>query len=92
MNKGLPQERVKISIPKMFKRQALDNLLFGFIEGMKAALPSLTINECIEMFQYKFDLSEDEYPLRSAWQTYNRMTKEYFDTKRTNNSTNCSMK
>lgn len=86
------QERIKISIPKLYRRQALDLMLFGFIEGMKAALPSLPTNKCLEMFQYKYGLSEDELPLMSAWQTYNRMTEEYADTQRSNNSTNCSMK
>jgi hypothetical protein len=87
-----PQERVKISIPKLYRRQALDMLMFGFVGGMKAALPSLTINECLQMFQKEHSFSEDEYPLRSAWQTYNRMMEEYHDTRRSNNSTKCSMK
>lgn len=73
----MEHEHISISIPKIYRRSSLDMLMFGFVEGMKAALPSLTIQECLIMFQKKTNLSDDQYPLESARTIYNRMQKEY---------------
>lgn len=70
------EQRVMASIPKLHKRIAMDILMFGFIEGMKAALPSMTVKDCLIMFQKKNNLSETEFPLDSARVTYQRMLKE----------------
>jgi len=77
-------EHYSISIPKLYKRKAIDLLMFGFVEGMKAALPSLTIQECLIQFQRRTRLSDNQYPLESARTVYNRMQKEY-----TQNITKC---
>ena len=70
-------KHISISVPKMYRRNSLDLIMFGFVEGMKAALPSLTIQECLIMFQRKASLSDNEYPLESARMAYYRMQKEY---------------
>lgn len=80
----IENEHISISIPKIYKRKAIDLLMFGFVQGMKAALPSLTIQECLVMFQKKVDVCDYKYPLESARTVYNRMQKEY-----TENITNC---
>ena len=65
-----------LSVPKLYRKTALDMIMFGFINGMKKALPSMTVKDCILMFQKENDLSEDEFPLHSARVTYQRMQNE----------------
>jgi hypothetical protein len=69
-----------VSIPKMYRRKALDLLMFGFIEGMKSAMPTLTIQECIIMFNKKIDTRNEDYSIEVNRTTYNRMKKEYYNT------------
>jgi hypothetical protein len=77
------EERIMAAIPKLYKRTALDLLMFGFVNGMKTALPSMTTKACLAMFQKKIILTEDEYPLDCARVTYQRMQNEYIDLKKT---------
>jgi hypothetical protein len=73
-------EESTISIPKLYRRKAFDLLMFGFIEGMKSAMPTLTIQECIVMFNKKIDTRNEDYSIEVNRTTYNRMKKEYYDT------------
>lgn len=66
-----------IDIPKFHRRKAFDLMMFGYVEGVKAALPTLSVMECLIMFARSNNLTEEEYPLESARSTYNRMKKEY---------------
>jgi len=61
----------------MYKRQCLDHIMYGYINGIRKAMPSLTIQESISMFLEDNDLSEDDLPLLTAVQTYYRMREEY---------------
>lgn len=69
----------KISIPKFYKRQALDLLMYAFVGGVRRALPTVSIADSIALFQQEFNLKPDDYPLDTARRTYNRMNHEYFD-------------
>lgn len=70
---------LKGAIPKIYKRQWLDAALFGWVSGQKNLLPSVTIDQCIEMFMKHFDLSEDDISHGTCRQTYNRMVTEMYD-------------
>lgn len=61
-----------VNVPKAYQHKTLDNWMFGYVLGMKRALPSVTTKKAIEMFMYDFNLSEDDYPLDSAMVVYNR--------------------
>jgi len=71
--------KLSSGIPKLYKRQALDLLMFGFVQGMFAAMPSLSLKDCLIMFMRRYKLSEDDYHYDSARVTYDRMNKEFFD-------------
>jgi hypothetical protein len=72
----MPKEKGIISdVPRLYKVQALDNIMFGYVLGMKTALPSLSIERCVDSFMQEFDLSEDEYSRDSALCQFYR----YFD-------------
>lgn len=68
-----------INIPKLYKRQSLDLLMFGFVMGMQTALPSLSLRDCIVMFKKCHNLSEDDLPYSGARVSYYRMLKEFKD-------------
>lgn len=69
----------KMCIPKFYKRQSLDTLMYGFVEGVTRALPTVSISDSITLFQQRFNLKPDDYPIDTARRTYNRMNHEYFD-------------
>jgi hypothetical protein len=66
-----------INMPKLYKRQALDLMMFGFVNGMQSALPSMSLKNCLVYFQKRHNLSEDDYNLDSARITYYRMQKDF---------------
>jgi hypothetical protein len=71
------EKMIFFNVPKMYKRQCLDHIMYGYINGIRKAMPSLTIQESISMFLEDNDLSEDDLPLLTAVQTYYRMREEY---------------
>ncbi len=74
----MPKEKpYYINIDKLLKHDAIDKFMFAYVTGMRRALPGNHLNKCIEMFKDEFLLSEDNYPLESALQTYYRMLKSY---------------
>jgi hypothetical protein len=66
----------KTYIPKLYKRQANDLLFFGFVNGVLASLPSMSLKDCILLYQERFGMTEDDMPLDSVRITYYRMQKE----------------
>ena len=70
-------EHVKISIPKFYKRSALDHLMFGFVQGVRTALPTLSIRECLVLFHKKTGEDDYSYPIESAKSAYTRMQQEF---------------
>jgi len=72
----MSETSTKNYIPKLYKRQAGDLLFFGFVNGVMAAMPSVSLKECIILYQNHFGLTEDDTPLDSVRITYYRMKKE----------------
>lgn len=70
-----------INIPKIYKRNTTDLLLFGYVSGIKTAMPSMTVRDCIKLFQDEFNLTEDDYPLETARFYYYSMLKEFKEVK-----------
>lgn len=70
--------RIMVDIPKLYRRTALDLIMYGYVRGVKRALPSMTIEKSLLLFQKENHLSEDQYPIRSARITYQRMQKEEY--------------
>ena len=72
-----------INLPKLVLFDTLDNNMFGYIMGMKKAMPSLTLKRCMEMFMDDYNLSEDNYPLEQGLQTWYRMFNAYKEFRKT---------
>jgi len=71
------EKRIFFNVPALYKRQALDHLMFGYVHGVKRAVPSATIKDCILMFMEDNELPEDSYSLETAMRTFQRMAVEY---------------
>jgi hypothetical protein len=68
-----------IDLPKIYKRQAVDLLMFGFVNGVLSALPMVTIKDAIFLFMQKHKITEDHYDYGSARSRYYRMLNESKD-------------
>jgi hypothetical protein len=79
MSKEKPFEN---KIQAFYKKNAIDLVMFGYVLGMRRGLPAVNINKSIELFLDEFGLSEDDYPLRSAIVTYERILKDYWTSKK----------
>ncbi len=66
-------------IQAFYKKNAIDLAMFGFVEGIKWALPAMdrSTHKCICGFLAKFGLTEDDYPIDSAMRTYTRISEDF---------------
>lgn len=68
-----------INIPRFYKWQTFDHLMFGYVEGLMKALPAMSVTDAILLFLKEYDLSEDEYCFENARGTYYRISKSLRD-------------
>jgi len=74
----MPQTKPIIKgVPRLYRMQAVDHMMFGYVMGMMTALPGLSVKRCVESFMQEFDLCEDNYPLDSAHVHFYKMFKEF---------------
>lgn len=79
----MPKEhRIFIDVPRLYKRQALDHIMFGYVTGIRRVLPSESIKKCIIRFLEDNEMSEDDYSLDSALKSFFRMQEECYATKK----------
>ena len=76
---------IEESIPKLYRRNALNLSMFAFIRGVRAALPTVSVPLAIDMFMEHYGLNDDNFNRGSARNTYNFMQKELLTFKRTDN-------
>ncbi len=67
----------KIDIPRLYKRAAEDLLMYGYVSGMRRALPDVSTKKAIEMFLKDFGLEEHQYSYECAYTTFGRLQKEH---------------
>jgi hypothetical protein len=76
MPKGTEKELTKL-IPRIYKRNAENMMLFCWVNAQRQILPTITIQQAIWNF---FRFTEiDSWDMESAQSTYCRMQKEYFE-------------
>ena len=64
-----------INVAQFYRWQALDHVMFGYVNGLRTAIPSMAIAEAIRMFLDEFGLCEDTYCLETAKMAYYRIAK-----------------
>ncbi len=64
-------------IPKIYKRNAENILLFGWVNAQKQILPTVTLEQSI--WNYFRFMGIDDWDMESARSTYSRLQKEYYE-------------
>ena len=62
-------------IARFYTWQTFDHISFGYIQGLRRALPTITVTTAIETFLEDFGLCEEVYCFDSAKQSYYRILK-----------------
>lgn len=81
---GVQHKSVKQSIQKIYKRQWLEGVLFGWIRAQRTLVPSVTIEQAIQSFYKDLDITPDDFPTADCVTTYTRMTKELYESQKSN--------
>ena len=71
------------ALADFYKSQAEDLIMFGYIEGVKLALPAQKVSDIILLFRKKMGLSEEDFPLECALTAYQRIKKRFIDIEKT---------
>lgn len=58
-------------IPALYRRSALSMLMFGYVQGVRATLHTVTVKAAIRMFMTHYGLTDDNYNADSALTTFN---------------------
>lgn len=61
------------NIPRFYRWQSFDHIMFGYVNGLRTALPTMPTAEAIRMFLDEFGLCEDVYCLETAKASYYRI-------------------
>ena len=70
----MPKDRnFNINIPKAYRRQTIDNWMFGYVLGLQTAFPGMKLVDIIGHFSVTFNISEDEYSREAMLQNWYRM-------------------
>jgi hypothetical protein len=62
-----------VNIPRLYKWQSLDMMIFGYVQGLLYAIPTLTVTKAIKIFLENFNLTEDTYSFDYAYAGYFRV-------------------
>jgi len=81
------QTEIEKLIPTIYKRSALNLSMFGFVRGVRATLPTVTVEMAISMFAESYGIDEEAYNLTSARSVYFRMQKELLNLNKSDNGT-----
>jgi hypothetical protein len=63
----------QLNIPRFYRWQTFDHIMFGYVQGLRKALPGMKISEAILLFLESFDIEEDNYCFDAAKQAYYRI-------------------
>ena len=73
----MPKEKeLTKCIPKIYKRNAENIMLFCWVNAQRQILPTITLDQAIWNF---FKFTDIEWDMESAVSTYSRLQKEYFE-------------
>ena len=62
-----------LNIERFYRWQTFDHIMFGYVQGLRKALPGMKISEAILLFLESFGIEEDNYCFDAAKQTYYRI-------------------
>jgi len=62
-----------LNIDRFYKFQTFDHIMFGYVQGLRKALPGMKVSEAVRIFLDSFEIGEDDYCFDAAKQTYYRI-------------------
>ena len=83
MGGNIQRQPLNKVIPKIYKRQWLEGVLFGWIRAHKTLVPSASVEQAIKSFYKDQDITEGEFPMQTCRTVYKRMTNEYYNSQKT---------
>lgn len=69
-------QEIENQIPALYRAKAINMLMFGYVRGARATLPTVTIKMAIDMFMKDFGLSDDDFNRDTAEKTFNDTQKQ----------------
>lgn len=72
-----------LNIPRIYRFQALDHIMFGYIQGLRKALPSMTVIQAIQEFQKSFGIEDEDYCIETMKAVYYRIINALIDSQKT---------
>lgn len=71
-------------VPPIFRYNALNLLMYGYVTGVRSTLHTITIEAAIRQFIEVYGLSEDEFKIESAKVCFNDMQNHLMNYKKVN--------
>ena len=62
-----------VNIDRFYKFQTFDHIMFGYVQGLRKALPGMKVSEAVRIFLESFQIGEDDYCFDTAKQAYYRV-------------------
>jgi hypothetical protein len=76
----MPSEKeVTRCIPKIYKRNAENIMLFAWVKAQKQIVPTITLEQSIMNYFHFACISVDEWDMECTKATYFRLQKEYYE-------------
>lgn len=69
-------------LTRFVRRHTTDVLMFGFVQGVQAALPSVGVDKALELYRKAMRVPQEEWNGPSQRVKYQRMLGEYFEDQR----------
>lgn len=61
------------NIPRFYRWQTFDHICFGYVQGLRTAVPTMSTTAAIKIFLERFDLCEEVYCFENAKAAYYRI-------------------
>ena len=69
-------------LTRFVRRDTADKLMFGFVQGVQAALPSVGVEKALELYRQAMRIQVPDWNGHSQKVRYQRMLTEYFNDQR----------
>lgn len=68
-----------LNIPRFYKWQTFDHICFGYVQGIRTALPTMSVSKAVREFLTRFNIDEDTYCFETAKTAYYRILSSLTD-------------
>lgn len=69
------------------RRDTIDKLMFGFVQGAQRMLPGVGVEKALAIFAKEYGLDEETFSVSVQRARYQRMLKDFYEDRKTRQST-----